>query len=391
MIFYYVVETSAITSVNTPIWHEVIKPIFINVYCEDGRQYSTYCTYYQPLREESTNLHGIDPGTIAYATKSPEEAVDEAAKFIRDCRGEQEAIVVTPSAFYSENVVGRDGWQWFCMMTALRNIYPERLRTISPMLKPYSLKNVYKDVTTEEEKKTYELENVSKKIVMMRALFMKNNMQPTAENSAMVGLYVNPDPIARTKKRTLLDDIIGESKTRALYELMLAAMRNNSHWPLSPRYDMMVIDLMAFAGYALHREGNIVDYECLCRQIEYILRTQIKKFSKPNGVYSDKKIAEVLCAVTDLEPRELVERNLMYNYAGDPVSYLPVHTTQEQAQALLRLGYRSFHDIVIRLSYKEEGEETQKLRDEINKEIGISNWFITHMNPAIDLFIATIK
>jgi hypothetical protein len=385
------VETSALTSINTPIWHEVIKPIFINVYCEDGRQYSTYCSYYQPLREESTNLHGISPDTIASATKSPEDAMEEAAAFIWECTGDEMAIVVTPNAFYSDNIIKRDGWYWFCMSTALKNAYPNRLREISPHLKPYSLKKIYDDIFTDEEKETHVLPNVSKKIVMMRAFFIARAMRTDASNPAMMDLYINPNPVQHTKKTLKLDDIIGESKTRSLYETMLSAMHNDKKWPVPPRYDMMVIDLMAFAGFLLRKEKRTVNYATICKKIEYILRTKIQKYSKPNGVYSDKKIGEVLCAVTDLKPRDLVNKGFMYNYAGDPISYLPMQITREQASLLLELGYRSFHDIAIRISYKELGEEMQKLRDEINTKIGIQDWFFTHVNPAIDLFIATIK
>lgn len=388
-IFYMVVETTGMPSFNLPVWHERIEPVLIQIESSNGDTWSAYGRPSRWIHNLSTKVNKVSPGACNSAELSSKQLRDAAAVWVNEKAGSTQAVIITPRAYYTKAIYHEQPWEWFCMLTANRTNYKYREREIDPRDKPFALKNVFAREMPKDIANT-----IINKTEMMKIIYsigLRPDLKPfDSQNPAMVYKYINPDDSKNTSKHKLVAKLITEARAINLYKKMLEEMRGCKDWVMPAMFGFTVLDLMAWVQFRLNNEEvteDLEQYKAICKHTELILRTQIfentnAKSPKPNHVYSDKQIADVLCAITDLEPHELIQKNLMYNFSGTPISYLPVKVSAAQAERLEAAGFRSIYDIYIDVSTEQDDDKKIERINHINETVGVLLWY---QNYALDV------
>lgn len=392
-IFYLIIKTSAVTSASTPVWNARITPIYFHILHEDtGDEFSTFCTIPFRLHELSTKIHGITQEDVDNATHTHLTARTAIEKFIADHSSGQRVIVVTPMAQYSQAVFPCYGkWEWFCTVTACREKFIADLEEKSPLTEPFSILKMFERKFTADEQNSTLKESNDEDLSMMKAIFTKLLVDETTEfdsgNPGMFYLYQHPDELRRTKKTTLMAKLVGDARNRSIYEKMHSLRAEFETIP--GQFGFTVGHFMQLIGFLNIKENTVIDlddeYKQLCARAERYLRTEVTtntKKPKPNNLFSDVQIANVIAAICDLDPIETVQLGYMYNLRGTPEGYLPIRVTKAQALILDELGYRSGHELVLAISY-EDGVEKYNKALEIDAKMGVNEWYFKNVEPLL--------
>jgi DNA polymerase III epsilon subunit-like protein len=400
MVFILDTETSGRKGI--PLWHPLNRLLQICILHEGSSDVFKHYIKYDDgffITPESTKIHGISNSTIEAEGVSPKVALSNMLVWVKQrqsCSLPPE--VIAHNASFDRNVLrvamhrfmGLDfgkwaeewDWIWYCTVTAARELLPEPGLELFPNEQPYSLGVLYNFYFKETPAGLHNaVEDVKALSRVYNELILPKLTTPEIKEKYRIG--TPPDKHFRC---ALVKSVPGykDDRTGKIAEYLCREFSqegdrsgivdfSNFIHPLG----LLMLGHLVLYGKMRHMQkirrkeaqggGVGGKEECtwfdIARSVERVLREEIR-------IRSDSVIAELVARVCNCDVVDLLfhtareDKTLQFfpTMRGEPISYLPLKVSDNEAQLLLsEHGWGTINEIIVAWLTTAAGEENEAL------------------------------